>query len=305
MPERLDLEMQKTIRIAGTDYSYHGLTGGGKGIRAGGSIFWMFPAVRPDGCPVEPLPPIGPKEIRCVTTEVPDLTARHWKTLQEIYDERRNYHATITYEEHIKKYTNDTCIRAEEFEKARKIILGETLKQFSASSRAKKNVWHKCGTDKLAEQVGLLNFSERLCLVARFQELGFNAERAWGELARLKYVALYDDPDETHLYLYDLKDEPDSMRERGAESAHERLLRKGRKRGGQRSSKLKTLDTNQRASMKAKYKEMLAKYPKSKIQAARRTAEFVKTRMSLEVDPKTIQNWCTGKTSKGIRKTVD
>lgn len=199
----------RIIKIDGKKYIYEGLIHDGRAIKAGGRIFVMFPAARLDGRPLEPLPLIGPCELRRVTTEVPDLTNDHPDTVKKIFEQRRAYYENITRDAHLEQYPNDGWITAEQFKSGRARIIEESLEEFARSEEAKEAVWLAHGTDEMAERFGYMNISERALLSCAFRQRSMGEDAAWSEVRKVKWRAHYADPDETVLFLYDLKEEPD------------------------------------------------------------------------------------------------
>ena len=132
-----------------------------------------------------------------MTTAVPDLTAQYPETVKELYYLQRGYHENLTLENHLQKFPGDSWMTAEQFEEAKARILNQTFKDFSGSARARDHVWQRHGTPQLAEQVGLIDFSLRVLLHFRFKELGFAEDRSWNETSRLRWEAIYNDPDQT------------------------------------------------------------------------------------------------------------
>ena len=198
-----------TITIDGQELRYAGLTEDRRGIRAGGRVYWMFPAVRwPDG-KFEPLLPIGPTVIRRVTTEVPDLTAQFPETVKVFFDQRRADYAKITQAEHGKKYADDDWLTPEQFEETRKRILAETLEEFTRTRRARDYVWAKHGPPELAGKLGCIDRQTRLGLYSLFRAAGHGQDSAWRQVYRVQWAAYYADSTKSLIYLYDLIDEPD------------------------------------------------------------------------------------------------
>ncbi len=70
-------------------------------------------------------------------------------------------------------------------------------------------VWAKHGTEETARKIGLLDDYARIILAQWLKDTGKSQDQAWCDLHRVKWVALYDDPAKTSLYLYDLIKEPD------------------------------------------------------------------------------------------------
>ena len=200
----------KTIRVDGRDYPYGGLGDDRRCIKAGGRILVLFPAVREDGLPINPLPLVGPFEIRRVTAAAPDLAAEHPETVGELFAMRRAYHQGLTREEHVRKYPGDDWITEPEFEEARQRILAESLADFTRTERARSWVWQKHGNKELAQRFGLLSRMQKTLLQQRFRENGLGERAAWIHVYKVQYVALYDDPlQATRLFLYDVREEPD------------------------------------------------------------------------------------------------
>ncbi len=202
-----------TFEYQGNPLPFNGLTEDRMGILSEGRILRMFPAVRLDGGGLDSasLPPVGPTTIRPVTIRIPELCATHTKTVAAIYKRRRNYHETITLEKHVKEFPADGEMRAGEFEGAKQAILNESLKNFSQTQRCIKAIWDKHGTNKMANAVGLLSFESQICLVQAFKNTGLSDAQSWLELARLKWVAIYNNPAKTRLYLYDVIEQPNPM----------------------------------------------------------------------------------------------
>lgn len=202
----------RTIKIDGEEEPYNGLTDDHKGIKSAGHIFYMFPAARGTGgtsLPIEPMPLIGPREIWRVTTEYPDLTAEHPETVKESYQKRQSYHRGITYEQWRKEWPEDAWISAEEFEQGRQKIVSQTFEEFAKTNRVREMVWREHGAEEMAEKIGLLDDYARIILAQWLKDAGRSEDQAWRDLHRVKWVALYDDPPKTRLYLFDLIEEPD------------------------------------------------------------------------------------------------
>jgi hypothetical protein len=198
----------RTIKVDGKDYPYRGLVHAGKGILTEDRVFIMFPAVRWDGSPVEPLPLIGPREIHRVTARTPDLTQQHPEIVKEIFELRRRYHERITLEEHVKEYPSDGWFTEAEFETARARIMAESLGEFAQTERARHAVWTEHRTPELAERFGYIDFKDKLFLWQAFKDQGKHEDQAWAAISTLNHVAIYDDPSRTRIYLLDLKEEP-------------------------------------------------------------------------------------------------
>jgi hypothetical protein len=208
IPDRNLVHMQK-ITINGKDLVYEGLVHNGEGIRAGGRIFVMYPALGTDAQPIGKLPLVGPYEIRRVTIEVPDLTKDYPETVRRIFEKRRAYYQNVTRVEHLKKYPESDGITRKKFQKAKSQIVAESLDDFTATGRARREVWKHHGTDELAKRSGYLGTSQTALLFHAFKRQGRKDKAAWSRVNRIKCIALYDDPEHTVLFLYDLKEEPD------------------------------------------------------------------------------------------------
>lgn len=202
----------RTIRIDGEEKPYDGLTEDRRGIKSDGSIFWMFAAAGGSGgrsLPIEPLPPIGPREIWRVTAEYPDLTADHPETVKAFYQKRQDYHRDVSYEQWRKDCPQDAWMSPEEFERGRQKLLSETFEEFAKTNRVKEMIWREHGTEAMAEKIGLLDDYARIILAQWLKETGKSEDDAWRDLYQVKWVALYGDPAKTRVYLYDLIEEPD------------------------------------------------------------------------------------------------
>jgi class 3 adenylate cyclase len=199
----------RAITIDGKEQRYDGLTDDRRGIKSGGHMFLMFPAARSGGLPIDPMPPIGPREIRRVTTEYPDLTAEYPETVKTFYQKRQGYHRGVTYEQWCKEWPQSAWISAEEFERGRQKIVSQTLEEFAKTNRAKERVWNEHGTQEIGDRIGLLDDYERIILVQWLKNAGTSEAQAWRDLHRVKWVASYDDPAKTRIYLFDLIEEPD------------------------------------------------------------------------------------------------
>lgn len=198
------LGIQKTVRIDGEDLPYEGLTEDGKGLVAAGVTYWMFPALRHGGGPLKPLPPVAPTEIRRITTEVPDLTAKHPETVRELFDRRREYHRTTRYKQHLIRYPSDAGITSDEFEEARQTILRQSQEEFAKTSRAREFVWARHGTSVRAREAGLLDDIAKGVLQSQFRAQGMEDRHAWQQVHRLRWLAIYNVPDRTMIYLFGL-----------------------------------------------------------------------------------------------------
>jgi class 3 adenylate cyclase len=202
----------RTIKIDGEEQPYDCLTEDRKGIKSAGRIFYMFPAARGTGgvsSSIEPLPPIGPREISRVTVEYPDLTADYPETVKDFYQKRQDYHRDVSYEQWCKDCPQDSWMSREDFERGRQKLLSETLEEFAKTNRVKEMVWREHGTEEMAEKIGLLDDYARIILAQWLKDTGKSEDDAWRDLYRIKWVALYDDPPKTRIYLYDLIEEPD------------------------------------------------------------------------------------------------
>ena len=92
-------------------------------------------------------------------------------------------------------------------------------------------------------------------------------------------------------------------RDHGLETAKERKEKANRREGGRTSANSLFSPKIVTAAVK-KYTELLRQHPGSKIQAARRAAEFIEREYGDKPTPKTIQNWSTKKTRSGRKKTL-
>jgi hypothetical protein len=92
-------------------------------------------------------------------------------------------------------------------------------------------------------------------------------------------------------------------REHKIETAHERKVKVNRKRGAQRAASSRYSSLIVQAAKK-KYRELKPRYPKSKIEAARRTAQYLDDEHGEKPEPETILNWVEGKTRGRRKKTL-
>jgi hypothetical protein len=223
----------RTVKIDGKEYAYLGLSQDCSTINLKGRDFVMFPAVRSDGDQLE-LPQIGPYEIRQITTMPPDLTGQHHREIKEMFEERKEYYSNANYDEHLKHLSRDAWISKDEFEDERQRVLTETFSQFSKSKPVREAIWLKYYDPEKAEEIGLLSTEVRVSLQLKFMQQGMTARVAWEQLDFLKWVALYDDPAKTKIYLYDLKPKITAnwaLEQGGAGKSNIRVRQGGKKRG--------------------------------------------------------------------------
>ena len=219
-----------TFKFQGGELPFAGLTDDRKGIKSEGAIYWMFPAVKEGGGALDPgsLPPVGPVAILPITIRVPDLTLKYPDTVQSAYEERRHYYKGVTRNKHVKLHPHDGWMGAEQFQEGKNLVLNQTLEEYSVTWAAREAVWRKHRTKEMADAVGLLGFGPQQCLIQWFKNSGMSEEQAKLSLTRLRYVALYEDPDRTRLYLYDLIAQPDSQ------AAERELMRRQAKEQSER-----------------------------------------------------------------------
>ena len=133
--------MQTTVRICGVEYADCERVQDGEfcGIKTLGKTFWLFPVCDENGGEIQSLPPYLPCVIRAVTVESPDLTKQFPKTVQKIFEKRRDYFAKTTT---LDCYLKDNPPlpeppTEEQFQNDRNRIMSEPLKDFKRDAPCK------------------------------------------------------------------------------------------------------------------------------------------------------------------------
>lgn len=206
----------KTVRIDGVDYPYYGMTDDRLGIITEDRTFWMFPDCYPDGRPVTELPRIGPREVKPVSFDEPDLTESYLDEVKADYEQYLKYWRTVTPEDHAKEYglspgrdpDEDDAAYTErvrqwlegfrpQFEDGRKRLLAVPFDDFRRGD-GKRNAWLRHGTPELAEKNG---FREDMNLYLGMYGQRVNREEIIPRILALRFEACYPDPDGTIIYL--------------------------------------------------------------------------------------------------------
>jgi hypothetical protein len=198
----------RTIKINGKKYPYLGFHERRSILRSKGRFFVMFPAVRNDSDRIDPLPEIGPQEIHRITSVPPDITRRHAQEVRQMFEARRAHYSSAILEEHLRTNPHDAGISEQQFKDACKEILAQSLDDYRKDPLLRECIWLGHATTAQAEKVGYLDLAEQAVISSRFKRQGLTPEQSREEIRRLKYVALYDNPQRTKLYLYGLKEEP-------------------------------------------------------------------------------------------------
>jgi hypothetical protein len=86
--------------------------------------------------------------------------------------------------------------------------MAESLRDFAKDELVREDLFLKYGTKKEAAKAGYLSFVEQALIKSQLLKQGMTDDQARRELKKLRFVALYDNPQKTELYLYDLVEEP-------------------------------------------------------------------------------------------------
>jgi hypothetical protein len=212
-----------TVKIDGVDYPYFGMTDDRRGIITEDRTFWMFPDCYADGRPVTELPRIGPREIKRVSFDEPDLTETYLEEVKAGFERYLDYWRKITPEEHAKKYglspgrerDEEESAYAErvkqwlvgfrpQFEDDRQRLLAVPFDDYRRNT-GKKNAWIRHGTPELAEKYGFRQHMNLYLGMYVYGSLkGVNQKEIIPRIFALCYEAHYPDPEGTVIFLKDL-----------------------------------------------------------------------------------------------------
>jgi hypothetical protein len=200
------------FKVDGEEFEYCGLTEDRRGIIVPSGIIWTFPWVRTSKAhvlarPVDRLEPYAPSQLHRVTFDYPDLTPEFPHTVVEAYERQRTYHRNVSFDEHVKNYPDDRAFGSEEFEQARQRIVAQPVEEYARSREAKTAVWQKHGSNEMAAKHGYQGLAFELKIQESLKQLGYSREAAVQEIARIKYLVRYNDPDETVIYLKGIQEE--------------------------------------------------------------------------------------------------
>jgi len=209
----------KTVRIDGIDYPFYGMTEDRHGIITEDRTFWMFPDCHADGAPVVELPRIGPREIKRVSFDEPDLTETHLDEVKADHERYLDYWRNVTPEDHAREYgllpgkeqDEEDAAYAERvklwiesfrpgFEEGRKQLLAVSLDDYRTDT-GKHNAWIRHGTPDLAERH---NFRDYTKLYIGLSAHGVNRETVIPRIFSLSYEAHYPDPEGGIIFLKDI-----------------------------------------------------------------------------------------------------
>ena len=196
-----------TVCIEGNDYPYFGMTENRLGIITENRTFWMYPICHIDGSTIDGLPVVGPEEVKCVTFDEPDLTNKYIKEARADYKKHLQYWEKMTQQKYIVEFGplpendhNGNSLSFDDFKQRRQEV---TFEDFRAKE-AKSNAWLRHRTKELATKH---NYREPSFLYATLHSKGMEKGKAELVIQSIKYEVHYPSPEESVIFLKDLKDD--------------------------------------------------------------------------------------------------